>query len=169
MELAQGEQVIWRGQPSPRSSVAFFTRWGTLSLVPAVVATMLWDKGAPTGLSVGDWWVISIVLVVLVIIRDALVRHSMRFTVTNLRIVVRRGIVARAEQTTAIARIQNITTRQTVVQRMLGVGDVEFDTAAGDLAAADLRFDGIANPHDVVRRIDYDARDPSHDLWTTGI
>ena len=120
---------------------------------------MLWDKGAPTGLSVGDWWVISIVLVVLVIIRNTLVRHSMRFTVTNLRIVVRRGILARVEQTTAIARIQNITTRQTVVQRMLGVGDVEFDTAGGDLAAADLRFVGIADPHDVVRRIDYDVRE----------
>ena len=169
MELLRGEQVIWRGQPSPRSSVAFFARWGTLSLVPAIVATILWDKGAPTGFSAGDWWVISIVLVVLVIIRNTLVRHSMRFTVTNLRIVVRRGILARVEQATTIARIQNVTTRQTVMQRMLGIGDVEFDTAGGDLAAAELRFVGIANPGDVVRRIDYDVREFHRDNWTTSL
>ena len=87
--------MIWRGQPSPRASLAFFARWGTLSLVPAAAATVLWAKGMPTGLSVGDWWVVSIVLVVLVVIRNTLVRHSMRFTVTNLRIIVRHGIVAR--------------------------------------------------------------------------
>jgi uncharacterized membrane protein YdbT with pleckstrin-like domain len=169
VELLQGEQVIWRGQPSPRSSVGFLARWGTLSLVPAVLATVLWAKGAPTGLSVGDWWVISIVLVVLVITRNTLVRHSMRFTVTNLRIIVRHGILARVEQTTAIARIQNITTRQSVVQRMLGVGDVEFDTAGGDLADADFRFIGIANPDEVVRRIDYDGHDARRDAWATGL
>jgi len=169
VELLRGEQVIWRGQPSPRSSVAFFARWGTLSLVPAVAATMLWDKGAPTGLSVGDWWVISIVLVVLVIIRNTLVRHSLRFTVTNLRIVVRRGIISRVEQTTAIARIQNITTRQSIVQRLLGIGDVEFDTAGGDLAEADFRFAGVANPGEIVRRIDYDLRETHRDAWATGL
>ncbi len=169
MELLRDEQVIWRGQPSPRSSVAFFARWGTVSLLPAVLATILWRNGAPTGLSVGDWWVVSIVLVVLVILRNTVVRHAMRFTVTNQRIIVRHGMLARIEQTTAIARIQNITTRQTLVQRMLGIGDVEFDTAGGDLAEADFRFVGIANPNEVVRRIDYDVRDVRRDNWAIGL
>jgi uncharacterized membrane protein YdbT with pleckstrin-like domain len=169
VELLSGEQVIWRGQPSPRASVAFFARWGTLSLVPAVLATILWANGASTGLSIGDWWVISIVLVLLVIVRNTVVRHSMRFTVTNQRIIVRHGLLSRTEQTTAIARIQNITTRQTILQRMFGIGDVEFDTAGGDLAEADFRFVGIANPHEVVRRIDVDVRDAHRDNWATGL
>ena len=169
MELLRGDQVIWRGQPSPRSSVAFFARWGTLSLVPGVAATMLWDKGAPTGFSVGDWWVISIVLVVLVVIRNTLVRHAMRFTVTNLRIIVRHGILSRVEQTAALARIQNVTTRQSIVQRMLGIGDVEFDTAGGELAEAEFRFVGVANPGEIVRRIDYDVRETHRDAWATGL
>lgn len=169
MELLRGEQVIWRGQPSPRSSVAFFARWGTLSLVPGVLATVLSAKGAPTVLSLGDWWVISLVLVVLVAIRNVVVRHSMRFTVTNLRIIVRHGMLSRTEQTTAIARIQNITTRQTVVQRMLGIGDVEFDTAGGDPVEADFRFVGIANPGEVVRRIDDDVHQVHRDVWAAGL
>jgi len=149
--------------------VAFFARWGTLSLLPAVLATVLWANGGPTGLSIGDWWVISIVLVVLVIIRNTVVRHSMRFTVTNQRIIVRRGILSRTEQATAIARIQNITTRQTVLQRLFGIGDVEFDTAGGDLADADFRFVGIADPHEVVRRIDLDVRDYHRDNWASDL
>lgn len=169
MELLSGEQVLWRGQPSPRASVAFFARWGTLSLVPAVLATILWANGASTGLSIGDWWVISVVLVLVVIVRNTVVRHSMRFTVTNQRIIVRHGLLSRTEQTTAIARIQNITTRQTILQRMFGIGDVDFDTAGGDLAEADFRFVGIANPHDVVRRIDVDVRDAHRDNWATGL
>jgi uncharacterized membrane protein YdbT with pleckstrin-like domain len=169
MKLLRGEHVIWRGQPSPRSSVTFFARWGTLSIVPAVVATVLWARGAPTGPSVGDWWVASIVLVVLVIIRNTLVRHAMRFTVTNLRIIVRHGILSRVEQTTAIARIQNITTRQSIVQRLLGIGDVEFDTAGGDLPEADFRFVGVANPGEIVRRIDYGVRETHRDAWATGL
>lgn len=169
MELLGGEQVLWRGQPSPRASVAFFARWGTLSLVPAVLATILWANGASTGLSIGDWWVFSIVLVLLVIVRNTVVRHSMRFTVTNQRIIVRHGLLSRTEQTTAIARIQNITTRQTILQRMFGIGDVEFDTAGGDLAEADFRFVGIASPHEVVRRIDVDVRDAHRDNWAVGL
>ncbi len=169
MELLRDEHVVWRGQPSPRSSVAFFARWGSLSLLPAVLATVLWSNGSPTGLSIGDWWVISIVLVVIVIIRNTVVRHSMRFTVTNQRIIVRHGILSRTEQATAIARIQNITTRQTIAQRLFGVGDVEFDTAGADLVEADFRFIGIADPHDVVRRIDYYVGESHHDAWATGL
>jgi uncharacterized membrane protein YdbT with pleckstrin-like domain len=165
VDLLEGEQVTWRGQPSPRSSVAYFARWGTLSLVPAVAATILWAKGAPTGVSAGDWWVVSIVLLVLVIIRNTLVRHSMRFTVTNLRVIVRHGILARVEQTTAIARIQNITVRQTLLQRLLGVGDVEFDTAGRDWSDAELRFVGVGGPRGVVDRVRYAGHDRQRDLW----
>jgi len=169
MELLHGEQVVWRGRPSPRASVAFLARWGTVSLVPGVLATVLSVKGLPTVLALGDWWVVSIVLVLLVMARSTLLRHSRRFTVTNLRIVVRHGFVARTEQTAAIARIQNVTTRQTIVQRMLGIGDVEFDTAGEQLADADFRFVGIADPNEVVRRIDFSWRDARRDSWAVGL
>ena len=71
MELLHGEQVVWRGRPSPRASVAFLARWGTVSLVPGVLATVLSVKGLPTVLALGDWWVVSIVLVLLVMARGA--------------------------------------------------------------------------------------------------
>ncbi len=169
VELLQGEQILYRGQPSPRSSIAFFARWGTLALVPGVLATIIAANGWPTVLSVGDWWVITIVLLVLVIIRNTVVRHSMRFMVTTQRIIVRRGILSRTEQTTALARVQNITVRQTVVQRLLGVGDVEFDTAGGDPRDADFRFVGITGAHDVVRTVDFRAHAQHQDAWNPSL
>jgi uncharacterized membrane protein YdbT with pleckstrin-like domain len=169
VDLLQGEQILYRGQPSPRSSVAFFARWGTLALVPGVLATVLAANGWPTVLSLGDWWVITIVLLVLVIIRNTVVRHSMRFMVTSQRIIVRRGILSRTEQTTALVRVQNITVRQTVVQRMLGIGDVEFDTAGGDPHDADFRFVGITGPQDVVRTVDFRTHAQHQDAWTGGL
>ncbi len=169
MELLQGEQILYRGQPSPRSSIAFFARWGTLALIPGVLATILAANGWPTLLSVGDWWVITIVLLVLVIIRNTVVRHSMRFMVTSQRIIVRRGILSRTEQTTALGRVQNITVRQTIVQRLLGVGDVEFDTAGGDPRDADFRFVGITGAQDVVRTVDFRAHAAHQDAWSHGL
>jgi membrane protein YdbS with pleckstrin-like domain len=169
VDLLQGERIVYQGQPSARASAAFFARWGTLGLLPGIVASVMAANGIATGLSLVDWWVVSLVLVVLVIIRNAIVRHSMRFTVTNQRIMVRHGILARTEQTAAIARVQNITTRQTIVQRMLNVGDVEFDTAGGDLRDADFRFVGVIDPQSVVRTVDLDARHAHHDAWATGL
>lgn len=174
MELLRGEQVLYSGQPSPRASIAFFARWGTLALVPGILASVLAANGWPTLLSLGDWWVISAVLVVMVIIRNTVVRRSMRFMVTTQRIIVRRGILSRTAQTTALARVQNITVRQTIGQRMLGVGDVEFDTAGGDPHDADFRFVGVADPNHVVRTVDFGTRDMApdpyrQDLWNSGL
>ena len=174
MQLLRSEQVLYSGQPSPRASIAFFARWGTLALVPGILATILSGNGWPTLLPLGDWWVISAVVLVLVIIRNTVVRRSMRFMITDQRIIVRRGILSRTEQTTALARVQNITVRQTIGQRMLGVGDVEFDTAGGHPHDADFRFVGVADPNHVVRTVDFGTRgavhDTSHeDLWSAGL
>jgi uncharacterized membrane protein YdbT with pleckstrin-like domain len=171
VDLLAGEVVLYAGQPSPRSSIAFFARWGTLALLPGILASVAAVNGVPTVLSLGDWWVISLVLLVLVIIRNTVVRRSMRFTVTNQRIIVRRGILSRTEQTTALGRVQNITVRRTIAQRLVGVGDVEFDTAGGDQRDADFRFVGVADPASVVRTVDLGSR-PAHeayadrDLWS---
>jgi uncharacterized membrane protein YdbT with pleckstrin-like domain len=169
VDLLRDEQIIYQGRPSPRASIGFFVRWGILGLMPAAVATYLWTRNDATWLSLADWWGISALLIVALIIRNAAYRRSFRFTVTSQRIVIRSGIVARTEHATTISRIQNVTIRQSILQRMLGIGDVEFDTAGGDLNEADFRFVGIAHPQQVVHRVQYDAHDQRDDLWATGL
>jgi hypothetical protein len=48
--------------------------------------------------------------------------------------------------------VQNVNYNQSLVQRMLQVGDVDFDTAAGD--DYNFIFAGVANPDEVVERVD---------------
>jgi uncharacterized membrane protein YdbT with pleckstrin-like domain len=51
-----------------------------------------------------------------------------------------------------LERVQNVNYEQSVLQRMLQVGDVDFDTAAGD--DFNFVFAGVANPDEVVERVD---------------
>ena len=72
---------------------------------------------------------------------------------------IKHGIVSRDVQETKIERVQDVNYRQTVFQRMLQIGDVDFDTAAEN-SASDFIFAGVANPEEVVDRVHH-ATEPS--------
>ncbi len=165
MELVVGEQIVYQGRPSARVSIGYFIRWGILAIIPAVVATYLWAHGDPTLVSVVDWWCVSLVWIGLVIVGNAMRRRTMRYTVTTHRVMVRQGIARRTEHSTAIARIQNITVRQSLWQRMLGIGDIQFDTSGVDLTDANFAFTGIAHPRQIADRLRYAPHDAGADLW----
>ena len=69
-------------------------------------------------------------------------RVATSYTITDRRLHIKRGIVSRTIQETRLERVQNVNYTQSVVQRMLQVGDVDFDTAAGD----DYNFVFAASP-----------------------
>jgi hypothetical protein len=55
-------------------------------------------------------------------------------------------------QQTDIDRVQNVNTSQSVLERMLQVGTVDFDTAGtGD---SDFKFAGVEDPEEVVQAVD---------------
>lgn len=153
MELQPGEQVLYSGRPSPRSSVGFFIQWGIPALLPGIVATVLSRMDVSTGLALWKWWLITLLLLGLVAVRDIIRRYAVSYLVTTERIHIRRGILSRAEQSTDIDRVQNINTNQTFIDRALGVGDVDFDTAGTNQADAAFSFDGVAKPSEVVSRL----------------
>src|SRR5205814_4714212 len=74
------------------------------------------------------------------------------YTITNRRLHIRRGIVSREIQETRLERVQNVNYNQSILQRLLQVGDVDFDTAAGD--DYNFVFAGVADPEEVVERVD---------------
>ena len=79
-------------------------------------------------------------------------RVTDHYTITNRRLHIKRGIVSREIQETRLERVQNVNYRQSVYQRMLQVGDVDFDTAAGD--DYNFVFAGVADPAEVVEQVD---------------
>ena len=77
-------------------------------------------------------------------------RVATTYTITNRRLNIKRGIISREIQETRLERVQNVNYRQSVYQRIMQIGDVDFDTAATD--DYNFVFAGVANPGDVVHR-----------------
>ena len=150
MDLQSGEHVIFEGHPSWRSILAFYLTGLVIVVLGGAIAA------AATGVlgdevDKGIVGTVAIVLLVVMLVIGYIKRLFTTYTITNHRLHIRRGIVARAEQQTQVNRVQNVNTHQSVLQRLLMVGDVNFDTAAGD--DYDFQFAGVASPHEVVEAV----------------
>jgi uncharacterized membrane protein YdbT with pleckstrin-like domain len=84
-------------------------------------------------------------------------RVSTHYTVSDRRLHIRRGILSRTEQHTTLDRVQNVETHQTLLERVLRIGTVNFDTAATD--DSDFKFEGVASPRQVVAAVDEAQRE----------
>jgi uncharacterized membrane protein YdbT with pleckstrin-like domain len=152
VELQQGENVIWRGRPSWRSIMSYWIRWTTLSLVPLAVILVV------DGTTDADW---PIWLGVLITLGALFVtffvgwfkRISTRYTVTTHRLLIREGIISREEHSAHIDRVQNVTVRQSLADRLFKVGAVDFDTAGGD--DYEFTFLGVDRPGQLRDRISH--------------
>jgi uncharacterized membrane protein YdbT with pleckstrin-like domain len=98
-------------------------------------------------------WVVAAVLVVLAL--TALVafirRMATTYTITSHRLTIRLGLLSRQLHETRLDRVQNVGTNQSLLDRMLGIGTVDFDTAGG--AGFDFAFRGIASPESIVHTV----------------
>lgn len=147
MDLMHDEEIIWTGRPTWRSVILWYLKWMPVAFLPVILVWLLhkvWD-GAPMGTA----WLITIALALAFAGYDALVRHFTIYTATTQRLHIRRGIISRHEQSTRMERVQNLNTYQSPIDRLLRVGDLDFDTAGAEAHEADFRFDGIADPHEV--------------------
>ena len=55
---------------------------------------------------------------------------------------------------TQLSRVQNVNVTQTIMQRLLGIGDVDWDTAGTDASDADFTFRGVDDPSALVHAAD---------------
>lgn len=147
MDLETGEHVIFEGHPSWRSILGFYIK-GLVVVLLAGAAVAVATRAADDEVNPGLVTLVVIALLALVLVAGYVKRLFTTYTISNHRLHIRRGIIARAEQQTQINRVQNVNTHQSVLQRMLMIGDVNFDTAAGD--DYDFEFAGVASPAAVV-------------------
>lgn len=151
MDLHSGEQIIFSGRPSWRSTLEFYV--GGLVLAAAAGAIAALAKSTGLGVAVGAG------VFVLVLIVGFLKRIGTHYVVTNERLHIRRGLIARHVQETRLERVQNVNTDQSIFERVLQIGTVDFDTAgSGDY---DFSFRGVAQPKNVVAAVDRAQRSMS--------
>jgi uncharacterized membrane protein YdbT with pleckstrin-like domain len=150
MDLEPGEHIIFEGHPSWRSILGFYIKGLVVAAIGGAIAAGV-TKATGDEVAVGIVTLVVVVLIVVVLVAGYLMRLFTTYTISNHRLHIRRGIVARAEQQTQISRVQNVNTHQSVLQRVLAVGTVNFDTAAGD--DYDFEFAGVSSPADVVAAV----------------
>jgi uncharacterized membrane protein YdbT with pleckstrin-like domain len=149
MELHPDEVVVFEGHPSWRATLGFYLLGAVVAAAAGVIVAVA--VGAGLGVAVG------VVVLALVIVVGLVRRWATDYMVSNQRLYIRHGIMAKHVQQTRVDRIQNVNTDQSIGQRILRVGTVDFDTAGTD--DADFRFVGIANPGRVARAVDVALRD----------
>ncbi len=150
LNLAAGERVIFEGHPSWRAILAFYMKGVLLSALAGLVVALATRIGG----DVDSGLVFAVVLVALVltILVGFIKRIATTYTITDRRLHIKRGIISREVQETRLERVQNVNYNQGFFQRIVQVGDVDFDTAgSGDY---DFSFDGVADPEEVVQKVD---------------
>lgn len=144
MELHDGETILYEGHPSWRSILDFYLKG---LLVAAALGAIGWfaiSHGAGIGVGVA---VFGLTLGV-----GLLKRIGTTFVISTERLHIRRGLFSKRVQQTHLDRVQNVNTEQSLVERMLRVGTVDFDTAGTD--DSDFVFDGVASPNAVVDAVE---------------
>jgi uncharacterized membrane protein YdbT with pleckstrin-like domain len=146
-----GEVVFFHGHPSWLSMLGFYLK-GLLGAVAAGVLAGLLTRIASGHVQTG-WVVVAILVVFIVVLSTGSVRRlRTTYTITSERLTVELGLVAKSVHQTRLDRVQNVSSRQTMLGRLLGLGTVDFDTAGE--AGFDFTFHGVADPHDIVRTVD---------------
>jgi len=144
MDLHPGEDVLYDGHPSWRSILAYYIKGLVVLLIAGVIAYLL--DGIGLGIGVG------VLIAAIVLLAGFIRRVATRYTITTERLRIKHGIIARHVQQTSIDRVQNVNTNQSVLERLLQVGTVDFDTAGtGD---SDFRFAGVEDPELVRDAVD---------------
>ena len=144
MELQSGEKVIYQGHPSWRSILGFYLAGFAAALAIGAIVKLIESTGAGI--------LAAAALAGLIVLAGLVKRIATTYTITDRRLNIRRGIVARKVQETRLQRVQNVNFSQSVYQRVMQIGDVDFDTAAGD--DYNFVFAGVAQPEEVVERVD---------------
>jgi uncharacterized membrane protein YdbT with pleckstrin-like domain len=152
---SEGELVLSQGHPAWRSMLEFQAK-GLLAMVVAGVIAGLATAVAAGHVQVG--WVVVAVVVVFVVVGliGLLRRKSTTYRITNQRLTIQTGLLSRELHETRLERVQNVSTRQSVLERLLGIGTVDFDTAAE--AGFDFAFRGVADPRTIVHTVHQAAR-----------
>ena len=146
-----GEEIFFHGHPSWRSLGLFYAK-GLLAVLLAGVIAGVVTRISASHVQAG-WVAAAVVLAFLVLVLvGQILRIGTTYSITNQRLTIERGILSRDVHQTRLERIQNVNLSQSLFERLLRIGTVEFDTAGE--SQFDFSFRGVGDPRRIVRTVD---------------
>ncbi len=138
-----------------RTRPAWRRQWGLMFLALFCVAGMLAALYEAYASQDSSHLAASLSLFAVPLLLLALVmifRHyAWRFTVERGTIESRRGYIAREIKSVRVEDVRNINVTQTFMQRLLGIGNVEFSSSG--TAGIEVIFEDVADPLSVREKI----------------
>ena len=147
--LTDEERVIWTGRPSWKGRMAIVVPGALVAL--AVLVVGIW-----AGLSATTAAIVTIAVALVTVVWALLETIRWKYTITNRRVFVRHGLISVQEQTARLERVQDVTLRQTLFDRIFGVGRLDIDTAGSEGGA--LEFKALTEPTHVREVLDAAVR-----------
>jgi uncharacterized membrane protein YdbT with pleckstrin-like domain len=145
VDLQPGEKPIYQGHPSWRAIIGFYLKGALVGAAAGVLAGLIQSSAS---LAV----VTFVVILAITILVGFIKRVATVYTITDRRLNIKVGIVARKVQETRLQRVQNVNYDQGVYDRLMQIGDVEFTTAGTD--ESNFVFAGVAQPEQVVQQVE---------------
>jgi uncharacterized membrane protein YdbT with pleckstrin-like domain len=149
---ADPEEELWRGGFSPK---AMYGSW----LLAAVVTIVAGVASALIPLP-ATWLVAGVVVVVLwlvLLVQFLMQRLGVDYTLTNQRLMCRRGILRQVTDRTEVIDIDDVQFTQGIVERMFGVGTIKL--LSSDTSDPTLVLKGIDDVRRVANLIDNARRE----------
>ena len=151
VEPESGEEIFFHGHPSWRSLGLFYAK-GLLAVLLAGVIAGVVTRISASHVQAG-WVSVAVVVVFLgLVVIGQIRRIATTYSITNQRLVIQKGILSRDVHQTRLERIQNVNSSQSLFERVLRIGTVEFDTAGE--SQYDFAFRGVGDPRGIVHTVD---------------
>lgn len=122
--LAPGEEVYYHLHPHWRVLVARIVILVLAAALAGFVAAL-----APIDLLRYAVFVILAIVVIVGVLRPVLRWWTTTYTLTDRRVLIRRGVLARSGRDIPLSRISDVAFRNTLGQRMLGCGTLIIESA----------------------------------------
>ena len=149
------EQILWSGKASQWH---FFGQW-VLGLAAVAVLTLAIFLGRDTlsaSLPGSMPWAYGLPALALVYFVGSITlrRAGLRYCITAKRVIIETGLFARSSNEIRVQDIRSINVKKSGISGILGIGSVEFASAATD--DADVIFSSVAGAdavRDLVRKL----------------
>ncbi|QOV89453.1 PH domain-containing protein [Humisphaera borealis] len=143
-EADDTEQIYFQGSPMLRAEIATGWLWILIGLV-VIAIPIAWGVLAKAG-SGPIWWVYlaGAVIGLIIILVPWIKTKAIAFKITNYRIDVERGIIARRINTMELWHVDDISFDQGFIERVLGVGTIFV--YSNDKTTPKLRIHGLPSP-----------------------
>lgn len=142
------EHELWRG----RMSWSNYVHVGVLWLLGAAALLWLWWRFSGDAAWLGK--LVAALIpgsAVVLFVKFAVKVYGTRYRLTTQRIFFEKGILSRTTDQTELLRIDDVSTRQSILDRMFQIGDVQM--ASSDPVQPRLIIEGIPHPNTVAEHI----------------